>query len=89
MEKELKSLIQEYNLNENMYFLNVTSTKKEDNYIKKINEKLNMEKIKVEKVPTIIYFKDGKAVDLINRKDDNIMNEGDFAQLLERNNVEK
>ena len=33
MEKELKSLIQEYNLNENMYFLNVTSTKKEDNYI--------------------------------------------------------
>lgn len=89
MEKELKSLIQEYNLNENMYFLNVTSAKKEDNYIKKINEKLNMEKIKVEKVPTIIYFKDGKAVDLINRKDDNIMNEGDFAQLLERNNVEK
>lgn len=89
MEKELKTLIQEYNLNENMYFLNVTSIKDEKNNIEKINETLKLHDVKVQKVPTIIYYKDGKAVDMITRKDDNIMNKGDFAQLLERNNVEK
>lgn len=89
MEKELKDVIQDYNLNENMYFLNVTSIKEEDDCIDQINKTLNLEEVKVKKIPTIIYFKAGKAVDIITRKDDNMMNKGDFAQLLEKNNIEK
>lgn len=90
MEIELKEIIDEYNLKDSIYYLNVKEIKDENNYLEKINNSLGLnENIKVTKVPTIIYFKDGKAVDIISVKDDNIMNKGDFQKLLDNNNVKK
>jgi len=89
MEKELRSLIVDYNLNDSIYFLNVTSMKEEEDYIEKINTTLKLEEKKITKVPTIIYYKDGKVVDIITRNDNNIMNVGDFQKLLDVNNVAK
>lgn len=89
MEKDLKEIINEYSLNDSMYFLNVSDIKDEDNYIDQINEALNLEDQKVKKVPTIIYYNDGKVVDIVERLDDNIMNVGDFEKLLETNKVAK
>jgi len=88
MEKDLKDVIKEYNLSDIFYYLNVTSIKDEDNYIDLINESLNLEDRKITSVPTILYYKDGKLVDMISR-DDNIMNVGDFQKLLDVNNVSK
>ena len=89
MEKDLKKVINEYSLNDSMYFLNVSNIKDEKNYIEKINKALNLEEQKVKKVPTIIYYKEGKVVDIVERLDDNIMNVGDFEKLLETNKVAK
>lgn len=89
MEKDLKKVINEYSLNDSMYFLNVSDIKEEDNYIEKINEALNLDEQKVKKVPTIIYFNDGKVIDIVERLDNNIMNVGDFEKLLEINKVTK
>ncbi len=89
MEKELRSLIVDYNLNDSIYFLNVTTIKEEENYIEKLNNALKLKEKKITKVPTIIYYKDGKAVDIITRSDNNIMNVGDFQKLLDVNNVAK
>ncbi len=89
MEKDLKKVINEYELNDSMYFLNVTDIKDEKNYIEKINEALNLEDQKVKNVPTIIYFDEGKVVDIVERLDNNIMNVGDFEKLLEINKVAK
>ncbi|MGN1370778.1 MAG: DUF6568 family protein [Candidatus Coprovivens sp.] len=89
MEKDLKKVINDYSLNDSMYFLNVSNIKDEEDYIDQINKALNLENKKVKKVPTIIYYNDGKVVDIIERLDDNIMNVGDFEKLLESNRVAK
>ena len=89
MEKELAALIKEYHIEEQVYLLNVTSIKKEDNYIDKINKALNLTDKKVTRVPTIIYYRDGKAIDIIKQEDNNIMNIGNFEKLLNVNKVER
>lgn len=89
MEEDLKSLIQEYNLGDMFYYLNVTEIKDNENYLEEINNKLSLDEIKVTQVPTIIYFKDDKAVDIITTDDDNLMDNGDFQKLLDVNKIEK
>lgn len=89
IEKKLQDVINEYNLNDSIYFLNITEIKEKENYIEEINNALKLNDIKIEKVPTIIYFKEGKAVDITSRKDDNIIDENDFKQLLDINNFKK
>lgn len=89
MEKDLEKLISEYKLNDYFYYLNVTSIKDEENYIDKINEALSLDDKKVKNVPTIIYYKEGEATDIITREDNNIMNVGDFQKMLDINNIEK
>lgn len=89
MEKDLKKVINDYSLNDSVYFLNVTSIKDEKNCIEEINKTLKLEDQKVSSIPTIIYYNEGKAVDIIERKDNNMMNVGDFQKLLDVNKVTK
>ena len=89
MEKELSSLIKEYNLEEKMYYLNVTDIKDEDNALEQINSALGLNDKKVTQIPTIIYYKDGIAVDIIKRQDNNIMTSGDLKKLLDVNRISK
>lgn len=89
MEKELESLITEYHLNDSIYYLNVTNIKDEDNCIAQINTALSLDDIKVTQIPTVVYFNNGKAVDVITRNDNNIMNIGDFQKLLDKNKISK
>ena len=89
MEKKLESLINEYNINDSMYYLNVTNIKDDNNFLEQINTSLALEDVKLTKVPTIVYFYEGKAVDIITREDNNIMNNGDFQKLLDKNNIKK
>lgn len=89
MEKDLKKIINEYSLNDMMYYLNVTEIKEEKDYIENINKALKLENKKINDVPTIIYYADGEVVDIVERSDDNIMNVGDFQKLLDVNKVAK
>lgn len=89
MEKELAALINEYKIGEQFYFLNVTSIKEEENYIDKINNALALDNKKVKSVPTILYYNDGKVVDIVTIEGNNIMNIGDFQKLLDVNKIEK
>ena len=89
MEKDLQSIINEYNLNDSIYYINVTSIKDEDDCIDKINKALALDEKKVTSIPTIIYYNNGKPVDIITRSDDNIINTGDFQKMLDVNHIEK
>ena len=53
----------------------------EDNYINRLNNAFNTDKIK--KVPVILYFKNGKVVDTVVRNDNNMINASDFQHLLD------
>lgn len=81
LEKGIKKIIDEYKLSDAFYYFNVDSIKDEDNYITRLNNSFNTDKIK--KVPVILYYKDGKNVDVVARVDDNCINAGDFQKLLD------
>ena len=81
LETGLKRIIDKYKLNDSFYYLNVKDIMNEDNYINRLNNAFNTDKIK--KVPTILYFKDGKVVDVVTRYDNNVINASDFQKLLD------
>ena len=61
LETELKPLIDEYQLQNNFYFLNVTDFKDNNSdYKKDIALALGIDQNIISKVPIILYFKDGK-----------------------------
>ncbi|HAB66994.1 MAG TPA: hypothetical protein DCE23_06460 [Firmicutes bacterium] len=89
MEEELSSLIKDYHLADNFYFFNVSSFKDDKDCIDKINEVFNLEDNKVTSIPTIIYFKDGKASNIIKNEGRGIMSVGEFQKMLDINGVTK
>lgn len=89
LEQDISSIIKEYNLSDNFYFLNVSSIKDDKGFIDKINESLNLEDIKISSVPTIIYFKEGKATSIIKHEGKGIMNSNDFQKMLDVSDINK
>ncbi len=85
LERSLKKIIDKYTLNDLFYYIDVTKLKEEEDYIRKLNEALDLQEVKVESIPTIIYFKEGKVNKdaIITRDDDNMMDVGDFEKLLQ------
>ena len=81
LEKGLKSIIDRYQLNDSFYYLNIENIKDEDNYLTRLNNAFNTDKIT--KVPIILYYKDGKIIDTVSRYDDNTINASDFQKLLD------
>ena len=61
LEEELKPLIDEYQLQNNFYFLNVTDFKDTNkNYKEDIADTLNIDRNIISDVPIILYFQDGE-----------------------------
>ena len=62
-EKDLKPIIDKYDLHNNFYYINVTDIKdKNKNYLKDISKELNIKENELKKVPVILYFNDGELV---------------------------
>ncbi len=91
LEKELSTVIEEYNLNDKMYYVNVTDYKEDKTFLSDINKAFGFTENIIKKIPTILYFKDGElAIDgIISREDDNLMNSGDFVKMLDIHGFEK
>lgn len=81
LESGLKTIIDNYKLGDQFYYLNVTNIIKEDNYLTRLNGAFNTDKIKA--VPTILYYKNGTLVDTVTRVDKNPINAGDFQKLID------
>lgn len=88
LEKDLKPLIEEYNLKEIFYYIDATKIKTEDDYLDKLSKSLNLTENKLEKIPTIIFFHNDKY-EIVKRDDENMMKAADFQKLLDINEFEK
>lgn len=64
LEKKLKELIDNYNLKDEIYYVNITSIKNDDDLYDKINNTFNTKLIN--NVPAILYFKNKELVNVIN-----------------------
>lgn len=85
LEKGLKPLIDKYNLNHNFYYFDVTDLKEETNFLKNLNEKLE---INIKNIPALIYFKNNEVVEILESKDNSTFNKSDFNNLLKLYNFE-
>lgn len=81
LEQSIKDIIDDYKLNDVFYYLNVKDIMKQDNYLTRINSAFNTDKIN--KIPTILYYQDGELEYVVEREDNNIINNGDLQKLLD------
>lgn len=88
LEKELKPIIDDYNLKDIFYYVDATELRKSDNYLEMLNETLKLNNEKIDKIPTIIYFSKDNY-EIVNRDDENIIKAADFSKLLDIKEFEK
>lgn len=81
-EKKLKPLIDDYGIQNNFYYLNVTDIKKENkNYKNDIAKELNINSKNLSNIPVILYFKDEVL------QQDGVTSIKDFENLLNETNI--
>jgi len=81
LEKDLKPLIDDYDLQNNFYFINVTNIKNNNNnYKKDIAKELKIDSNNIKNIPVILYFKNGELINTVN-------NSKDFENLLKEQNI--
>ena len=85
LEKKLKTMVNDYKLQDHFVLFQAVGDNCgsiDDEGSVKV-QSLRLEK-GLSKLPTIIYYKNGKVVDYIEREDEQMMSEQDFAQLLDK-----
>ena len=70
LEKKIKPLIDEHNLINNFYLIDATNMLKDKDYLTKINEKLNITKKKITKLPVILYFENNELISKVDNAKD-------------------
>lgn len=88
LEREMTELIKSYELEKQFYYVNLDAIINEDNVVDKVNAALEYQDALISKVPTVIYVNKDNIVrieNIITRSDGNMMNIGDFQQLLDIN----
>lgn len=88
LEKELDKIVNDYHLKSNFYYINFSKQNREKSAIaSELNQMFETTKIKT--VPTIIYLKDGKVLDIVNRDDNQVLEAADFVKLLDIYEIKK
>ena len=79
LEQGLKVIIDKYRINSEMYYIDITLDKDDKNLNSKLNKVFDTNVIN--NITCLIYFKDGKVVDIIESKT-GIFNSSEFENLL-------
>lgn len=79
LEEDLKEIIDNYNLNDNFYYLNVTDLMDDENFTNELSSVLGIE---IDSLPIIIYVSDDNAINKVSSSGD-YLKASDFEKLLE------
>ncbi len=89
LEKKLKSVIDNYGLNDSFYYLDATSIKTHSDYLNELNTALKIDDNSLKNLPAIIYYKDGNVNKIINSSNDKMFNIDTLKNLISKNESEK
>ena len=81
LETKLKKIINNYELQSNFIYVDVTEEMVKDDFYEKLNNTIGKDE-KVKNVPVILYYKDGILVDSV-QSDKGVFNVADFQKLLD------
>lgn len=88
LENKLKKVIIDYNLQDNMYYLNITDLLQNETFYTQLNEDLKLsKKYAISEVPAIVYYKDGAVKSVISSHDGLLFDIKEFKNLLEQNEM--
>ena len=79
LEKKLKKVIDNYNLQDEFYYMNITDILENKDLYKNLNDTFNTTKIK--NVPCILFFQNSQIREIIS-ENDRVFNINDFKDLL-------
>lgn len=83
LEKDLKDIVDDYNLNNIFYYLNVTTLKdKDSNYADKLNKAFDSDN-KIKNAPTILYYQNNELVEVITSGKNEIISASDLKRILD------
>ncbi len=88
LEKDLKKVIAKYEIQDNFYYLNVTDEMEKDNFIERLNNKLNANIGSTNSLPVILYYQDNKLKSYLSSYND-LFKIKDFENLLLNNNYQE
>ena len=90
LEKKMKKVIDDYGLNDIVYYIDVTKYKENKTYLEDLNNYLGLNNYEIKNVPTIIYVKNGK-IDKSNiiQSDNKIFKISSFEKIIKDNDIEK
>jgi len=84
LETKMKKTILKHELQKNFYYLDATDIMMEENYVELINEKFVLKgNNKIEALPALIYYKEGKVVKTLSSTSDKLLVHDDFIKLLD------
>ncbi|MBQ6841282.1 MAG: hypothetical protein IJO63_04115 [Bacilli bacterium] len=86
LEKKLKNVIDEYNLKDEFYYINITDEIEDKDIYTRLNDAFNTTQIK--NAPCILYFKNNQLEKVII-EDNKVFNVDDFKDLLTEYEYEK
>lgn len=83
-EKQIKKVLKEYDLIDNVIYLDITEDRSEENIVSEINDRLKLTGTpnEIKKFPAVVYYNDNKVVTVKDSKD-GILNKGDFQQIID------
>lgn len=88
LEKSIKKIILDNDLQNNFYYLDATDIMLEENYLDLLNKEFKLDKNnKIDALPAIVYYKNGKVVETLSSTNDKIISTSDFKQLLIKNKI--
>lgn len=89
LEKELKKIIDDYNLKDIFYYMNVTEAKEENaRFISELNTTFETNN-KIKNIPVLLYYKNGKLMEVASSTDNNIINASDLKRILDVYEIKK
>lgn len=86
LEKKLKTAIDEYDLKDSFYYVNIDNNLEDKDLTNKLNKMFNTDKIKG--FPCILYFNNNELTDIISNKE-KIFDYKKFKNLLDKYDYEK
>ena len=81
LETKLRKVINNYELQTNFIYVNVTDEMVNANFYDEINQKIDLDE-KIKRLPVILYYKDGNLIDVV-QGDGTIFNVADFQKMLD------
>lgn len=90
LEKKMKKVIDEYGLNDIVYYIDITKYKDDDSYLNELNNTLGINDYKIKNTPALIFVKNGKIEkNNIIQSDNEVFEISEFEKIIKNNNIER